>query len=410
MIFNFPERPTFVTHLECSATGERHAADCQHNLSRAGKPLLVRYDLEGVRRALSREQLRERAPTLWRYRELLPVRHSANIVSLGEVMTPIVDVPRIARKLGGGELLIKQEGVLPTGSFKARGQTVGISMAKELGVKAAVIPTAGNAGAAMAAYCSRAGIPCYVFCPEDTPAPTVRQTALQGAKVYLVNGLLDECGKIAGASAKANGWFDMSTLKEPYRIEGKKTMGLELAEQLGWELPDVIFYPTGGGTGFIGMWKAFDEMERIGWIGAKRPRMVCVQSAGCGPVVKAWLEGKEKSERWDNASTFAGGLRAPVAIGDYLIIRVIRESKGFGILISDDEIRAAWQEMGHAEGLLMCPEGAATFAAYKKALRDGRVSRAERAVLFDTASGLKYDMPPAGERIDKDHPPDFAAL
>jgi threonine synthase len=400
-MFNFPEIPTFVSHLECSATGERHAADRLHNLSAAGKPLLVRYDLEAVRRALAREELSEREQTMWRYRELLPVRRSANIVSLGEVMTPIVDAPRIAKRIGGGELLIKMEGMLPTGSFKARGQAVGISMAKELGVKAAVIPTAGNAGAAMAAYCSRAGIASYVFCPEDTPTAVVRQTALQGAQVYLVNGLLDDCGKLAGAGARENGWFDMSTLKEPYRIEGKKTMGLELAEQLGWTLPDVIFYPTGGGTGFIGMWKAFDEMEQIGWIGAERPRMVCVQSAGCGPVVKAWSEGKTKSERWENASTFASGLRAPVAIGDYLILRVIRESKGFGILISDDEIRAAWQEMGHAEGLLMCPEGAATFAAYKKALRDGRVSRTERALLFDTANGLKYDMPEAGTRIDK---------
>ena len=238
----------------------------------------------------------------------------------------------------------------------------------------------------------------------------IGQTALQGAKVYLVNGLLDECGRLAAAAAKANAWFDMSTLKEPYRVEGKKTMGFELAEQLGWELPDVIFYPTGGGTGFIGMWKAFDEMERIGWIGSKRPRMVCVQSTGCGPVVKAWSEGRTKSDRWEHASTFASGLRAPVAIGDYLIIDAIRVSNGFGILVSDDEIRAAWQEMGHSEGLLMCPEGAATFAAYKKALQDGKVSRTERAVLFDTGNGLKYDMPPAGELIDKARPPNFAAL
>jgi threonine synthase len=224
-----------------------------------------------------------------------------------------------------------------------------------------------------------------------------------------VDGLLDECGRIAGALAKANGWFDMSTLKEPYRIEGKKTMGLELAEQLGWELPDVIFYPTGGGTGFIGMWKAFDEMERIGWIGAKRPRMVCVQSTGCAPIVKAWQEGREVSERWQNAATFAGGLRAPVAIGDYLILRIIRESNGFGILVSDDEIRTAWQELGHAEGLLTCPEGAATFAAYKTALKDGRVSRTERAVLFDTASGLKYDMPAGGEPYRSDRRADTPA-
>jgi threonine synthase len=257
----------------------------------------------------------------------------------------------------------------------------------------------------MAAYCSRAGISSFVFCPRDAPRSVIRQTALQGAQVYLVDGLLDECGKLAAASAKANGWFDMSTLKEPYRVEGKKTMGLELAEQLGWDLPDVIFYPTGGGTGFIGMWKAFAEMEQIGWIGAKRPRMVCVQSTGCGPIVKAWLAGKESSDRWADASTFASGLRAPVAIGDYLVIRVIRESKGFGTLISDDEIRSAWQEMGHAEGLMMCPEGAATFAAYKKALQDGTVSRTERVVLFDTADGLKYDLPAGGTTVRRSDGP-----
>jgi threonine synthase len=404
------EPKTYVTHLECSATGDRHDADRLHNLSRAGKPLLTRYDLAAIKAVLPREALKERPWSMWRYRELLPMRRVESIVSLGEVVTPFVTVPRIAKQIGGGEILIKLEGLLPTGSFKARGQAVAISMAKEFGVKDAVIPTAGNAGGAMAAYCSRAGIGSYVFCPEDTPQANIRQTALQGGKVYLVNGLLDECGKIAGAAAKQRGWFDMSTLKEPYRLEGKKTMGFELAEQLNWELPDLIFYPTGGGTGFIGMWKAFDEMEKIGWIGSKRPRMVCVQSSGCAPIVRAWQEGKEQGERWENAQTFASGLRAPASIGDYLVIRVIRESQGFGITVSDEEIRAAWQEMGRTEGLLMCPEGAATFAAYKRALHEGRVSPGERVVLFDTANGLKYEMPKAGQAIDKNQPIDFAAL
>ena len=395
------EQPTFVTHLECSSTGEHHAADELHNLSRAGKPLLVRYDLDGVRRALPRNELKARAPSLWRYRELLPVRRASNIVSLGEVMTPIVNLPKIAGTVGVDELLVKLEGVLPTGSFKARGQSVAISMAKELGVTAAVIPTAGNAGAAMAAYCSRAGMSSYIFCPDDTPSALIGQAAMQGATVYLVDGLLDECGRIASSYAKEHGWFEMSTLKEPYRIEGKKTMGFELAEQLDWQLPDVIFYPTGGGTGFIGMWKAFDEMERIGWIGPRRPRMVCVQSMGCGPIVKAWQEGKESSEPWPNANTFAAGLRAPVAIGDYLVIRVIRESRGSGILVSDEEIREAWREIGKTEGLLMSPEGAATFAAYKRALRQGLVAPKERALLFDTANGLKYPLPSEAKRVDR---------
>ena len=285
------ERPTFVTHLECSFTGERYPADEVHNLSRAGKPLLVRYDLDGVRKALSKEALARRPSDLWRYRELLPVRRTSDIVSLGEVVTPLVPMPKLAAKLGAAEILVKDEGRLPTGSFKARGLVMAVSMGKALGIKHMAMPTNGNAGAALAAYASHCGIKCTIFCPEDTPEVNVSEIALQGATVYRVNGLIDDCGKIVGEGKAKVGWFDVSTLKEPYRIEGKKTMGLELAEQLGWEVPDVILYPTGGGTGLIGMWKAFAELEVIGFIGKKRPRMVAVQAAGCAPIVRAFEGG-----------------------------------------------------------------------------------------------------------------------
>jgi len=393
------ELPTFVTHLECSLTGDRYPADALQTLSKAGRPLLVRYDLDGVRRAVPRDKLVGRPQTLWRYRELLPVRRPENVVSLGEVVTPLVSLPHIAGRLGGGEILVKDEGRLPTGSFKARGLALAVSMAKELGVKRMAMPTNGNAGAAMAAYCSHAGIKAYVFCPDDTPAVNVREIAMQGAAVFLVNGLIDDCGKLVAEGERQVGWFNCSTLREPYRIEGKKTMGIELAEQLGWELPDVIFYPTGGGTGIIGMWKAFAELEVIGWIGPKRPRMVVVQAAGCAPMVKAWEEGVEHAPRWDNAHTFAAGIRVPQAVGDFLILRAVRESGGFAIAVGDDAIADAWQEVAGEEGLLLCPEGAATYAAYKKALADGRVGADERVVLFNCASGLKYPMPEAGKRL-----------
>ena len=327
------ERTTFVTHLECAATGERHAADAVHNLSRAGKPLLVRYDLDGVRKALSKDALARRPPDLWRYRELLPVRRVDDIVSLGEAMTPIVPLRKLAKRLRGGELLVKDEGRLPTGSFKARGLVMAVSMAKALGIKHMAMPTNGNAGAALAAYASHAGIKTTIFCPEDTPEVNVSEIGLQGAAVYRVNGLIDDCGKIVAEGKAKVGWFDVSTLKEPYRIEGKKTMGLELAEQLGWTVPDVIFYPTGGGTGLIGMWKAFAELEAIGFIGAKRPRMVAVQAAGCAPMVRAYEAGVEHAPRWENAQTIASGIRVPQAIGDFLILRAVRESGGFAIAV-----------------------------------------------------------------------------
>jgi threonine synthase len=396
----FGELPTFVTHLECSLTGERYSADTLQTLSKAGRPLLVRYDLDGVRRALPREALATRSQTLWRYRELLPVRRPENVVSLGEVVTPLISLPRIAARLAkGGEILVKDEGRLPTGSFKARGLALAVSMGKELGVSAMAMPTNGNAGAAMAAYCSRAGIKAHVFCPDDTPAVNIREIAMQGAEVFLVDGLIDDCGKLVTEGEREVGWFNCSTLREPYRIEGKKTMGIELAEQLGWQLPDVIFYPTGGGTGIIGMWKAFTELEAIGWIGPKRPRMVVVQAEGCAPMVKAWEEGAEHAPRWQNAHTFAAGIRVPQAVGDFLILRAVRESGGFAIAVTDEAIAEAWREVATEEGLLLCPETAATYAAYKQALADGRVRPNDRVVLFNCASGLKYPMPEAGRRL-----------
>jgi threonine synthase len=341
---------------------------------------------------------------------MLPVRRSENVVSLGEVMTPLIDLPRTAARLGAARLTVKDEGRLPTGSFKARGLALAVSMAKELGIARMAMPTNGNAGAALAAYGSRAGMETFVFCPDDTPPVNVREIALQGARTFLVNGLINDCGRIVGEGTAAMGWFDTSTLKEPYRIEGKKTMGLELAEQLGWAVPDVILYPTGGGTGLIGMWKAFAELEAIGFIGPKRPRMVAVQAAGCAPIVKAFEDGVEHAPLWQDAHTVAAGIRVPVAVGDFLILRAVRESGGFAIAVEDDAIVAALGEMATEEGLMLCPEGAATFAAYRQALADGRIDRGEHAVLFNCATGLKYPLPPAGETLDISRPVDYAAM
>jgi len=404
------ERPTFVTHLECSATGARYPADELHNLSRERKPLLVRYDLEAIKKGLSKQTLAGRPRDLWRYRELLPVRRAGDIVSLGEPVTPILVLPRLAKTLAAGDILVKDESRLPTGSFKARGLALAVSMAKALGVKHMAMPTNGNAGAALSAYASRAGIRSSVFCPADTPEVNVREIALQGASVYRVNGLIDDCGKIVAEGAAKAGWFDTSTLKEPYRIEGKKTMGIELAEQLGWQLPDVILYPTGGGTGLIGMWKAFAELEAIGFIGSKRPRMVAVQAAGCAPIVRAYDAGADHAPRWEDAHTIAAGIRVPQAIGDFLILRAVRESGGFAVAVGDEAITAAIEEVARTEGLLLCPEGAATYAALKQALADGRIGRGEQAVLFNCATGLKYPLPPSERTLDRTRPIDFATL
>jgi threonine synthase len=404
------ERPTFTTHLECSQTGEHYDADQIQGLSDAGKPLLVRYDLKALSQILSKEDLLSRACDLWRYREFLPVRNSANIVSLGEIMTPLIPLHRSILGISSTQVRVKDEGRLPTGSFKARGLALAVSMAKELGITRTAIPTNGNAGAALAAYCSNAGIEAFVFCPDDTPEINVREIALQGAKVWRVNGLINDCGKIVGGGIAQMGWFDISTLKEPYRIEGKKTMGLELAEQLNWQLPDTIFYPTGGGTGLIGMWKAFDELEAIGWIDQRRPRMVAVQAMGCAPIVKAFDEGKDHAELWQDARTIASGIRVPGAIGDFLILDVVRKSGGFAIAVDDDAIIDAQTTVATKDGLLMGPEGAATFAAYLKALNQGLVDVSESAVLFNCGSGLKYPMPVAEQSIDIRKPINYNTL
>jgi threonine synthase len=398
---------TFVTHLECSMTGETYEADQVQGLSKVGRPLLVRYDLPALAQAVTKRALKERGGLgFWRYREFLPVREAKNCVSLGEVMTPLIALDRLGPQRG--KLLVKDEGRLPTGSFKARGLALAVSMAKELGLKHLAMPTNGNAGAAMAAYASRAGIKATVLAPEDTPEVNLREIALQGAEVYKVNGLINDCGKIVGEGKEKVGWFDLSTLKEPYRIEGKKTMGLELAEQLGWKLPDVIFYPTGGGTGLIGMWKAFQELADIGWIGGKRPRMVAVQASGCAPIVKAWEEGAEHAPLWENAHTVAAGIRVPVAVGDFLILRAVRESGGFAMAIDDAVIMEARDRCAREEGLLLCPEGAATLAAYEKALAEGLVKPGERAVLYNCATGLKYPMPETKGSLDRNKPIDYS--
>ena len=399
-------RASFVTHLECSMTGEHFAADQLHGLSKVGRPLLVRYDLAALRAAIPRAMVIARPSDLWRWRELLPVRDAAHIVSLGEIETPLVPVPQS----GGRHVVVKDEGRLPTGSFKARGLVMAVSMAKALGVTKIAMPTNGNAGAALAAYATRCGIETVVLCPDDTPEINVREIALQGARVYRVNGLIDDCGAIVARGAAEGLWFDFSTLKEPYRIEGKKTMGLELAAQFGWELPDAIFYPTGGGTGLIGMWKAFDELEELGWIGAKRPKMFAVQASGCAPIVKAFDEGVEHADRWEGAHTIASGIRVPRAVGDFLILRAVRESGGIAMAVDDDAIEAAVVDCAAKDGLLLCPEGGATLAAYHMARARGLVGADDKVVLFNCATGLKYPMPDQSKVLDRHAEIDLAAL
>lgn len=405
---NTVPRPTFVSHLECGLHGDRYEPDVLHGLSKAGRPLLVKYDLTSLARAISKEELGLRPADLWRYREFLPVRREENIVSLGETLTPLI--PLDSFRSGTGQLWVKDEGRLPTGSFKARGLCVAISMAKELGVKRIALPTNGNAGAAAAAYASRAGIEAYVFCPDDTPEINVREIAAQGAKVWRVNGLINDCGRIVGAGKEAMHWFDLSTLKEPYRIEGKKTMGLELAEQFSWRLPDVIFYPTGGGTGLIGMWKAFNELKQIGWIANPLPRMVAVQASGCAPIVRAFENGQQHAPLWEHAHTIAAGIRVPAAVGDFLILQAVRESRGFATSVDDEAILQARDEVARREGLLMCPEGAATLAAYQHELRSGRIAASESAVLFNCSTGLKYSLPPSPWALDCNQPIDFEKM
>ena len=384
---------SLVTHLECSLTGERYEAGKPKNLSNAGKPLLVRYDLEAAKKTLTRDSIARREPGMWKWRELLPF--DSDPVSLGEPETPIVALT----KTGGANLLVKDEGRLPTGSFKARGLAMAVTMAKQFGIRKIAMPTNGNAGAALAAYGARAGIETIVICPQETPEINVTETAAYGARVYVADGQIDECGALVGKGAAEGLWFDFSTLKEPYRIEGKKTMGLELAEQLGWELPDAIFYPTGGGTGLIGMWKSFDEMEAVGLIGSKRPRMYAVQAEGCAPIVRAFERGDEFAERWEHAATVATGIRVPKAVGDFLILRAVRDSGGAALAVSEDTILKGVEDAARDDGFLLCPEGGAVLAAYRKALGQGLVTSEERVLLFNCANGNKYPLSDRSRRL-----------
>lgn len=381
-----------ATHLECALCGLRHEAKVLQNLCvECGKPLLVRYDLEKAGQTLSVDVLKTREPTLWRYREVLPVENDDNIVSLREGWTPLFLADKLAATLSIRlNLFIKDEGQNPTQSFKARGMTAAISMAKELGVKKVAVPSAGNAASALAAYAAKAGMEAFIFMPSDTPRANIVECEQTGARVTLVDGLITDCGKIVAERKDAEGWYDLSTLKEPYRVEGKKTMGYELAEQLGWSLPDVIIYPTGGGTGLIGMWKAFDEMEQIGWIGSNRPRMISVQAESCAPIVRAFENGERFADEFENAATLASGLRVPRAIGDFLILDAIRASGGAAVSVTDNELIAAVKEIGAATGIFAAPEGAACLPALRKLIDLGSVNEGERIVIFNTGSGVKY--------------------
>jgi threonine synthase len=381
-----------VTHLECANCRKIHEANVLQNLcTDCGKPLLVRYDLHRAAENLTKDSLIHRVPSLWRYREVLPVRHAENIVSLGEGFTPLLKAERLAATLPVKlNLLIKDESTNPTQSFKARGMTAAVSMAKELGVTKTAAPSAGNAAGALAAYAARAGMEAHLFMPKDTPRANIIECEQTGAFVTLVDGLITDCGKIVAERKDAEGWFDVSTLKEPYRAEGKKTMGYELAEQLNWTLPDVILYPTGGGTGLIGMWKAFDEMQTMGWIDERRPRMVSVQAAGCAPVVRAFHAGERFADEFENAHTAASGLRVPKAIGDFLILDALRESGGTAIAVEDAELIAAVREIGAAEGVFCAPEGAACLPALREMIEKDLVKENETVVLFNTGAGVKY--------------------
>ena len=381
-----------VTHLECANCHKNYEAGKLHNLCiECGKPLLVRYDLDKAAETLTKESLITRPPNLWRYREVLPVENDENVVCLGEGLTPLLKTGKLAASLPLKlNLYIKDESTNPTQSFKARGMTAAVSMAKELGVEKVAAPSAGNAAGALSAYASRAGMETFLFMPQDTPKANIIECEQTGANVTLVDGLITDCGKIVAERKDAEGWFDVSTLKEPYRVEGKKTMGYELAEQFGWTLPDIILYPTGGGTGLIGMWKAFDEMEKMGWIDSKRPRMVSVQSIGCAPIVKAFHDGERFADEFPNAHTAASGLRVPKAIGDFLIIDALHESGGTAIAVSDEDLIAAVAEIGAAEGLFCAPEGAACLPALRMMIEQNLVSENETVVIFNTGAGVKY--------------------
>ena len=379
-----------ATHLECTGTGETVESEALHGLSDAGKPYFARYDLDSVRPSFQPSDLPARRADLWRYEEVLPVRDRAFQISLGEGWTPLLEAPRLASRMGVGRIWVKDEGQNPTGSFKDRGLCLAVSRAKELGARELALPSAGNAGGAASAYGAAAGLPVHVVVPMDTPPPILAEMRALGADLQLLDGLITDCGKVVKKGVEEHGWFDLSTLKEPYRVEGKKTMGYEIFEQLGGRLPDGIVYPTGGGTGLIGMWKAFDEMERLGWIGAERPKMFSVQAEGCAPMVRAWQSGATEAEMWQDATTYASGLRVPAAVGDFLILGAVRESGGAAVAIPDCDMAEWVGFLGQDTGIFAAPEGGAVAAAVPALLEMGALDPDDEVVLFNTGSGLKY--------------------
>jgi threonine synthase len=379
-----------LTELRCSLCTRKYEAGKPWNLCECGGPLLVHYDLERLRESWSIDSLASAPDSMWRYAPVLPVEHARSIVSLGEGLTPLLPVPQTASRLGAVDLFIKDDGLNPTGSFKARGLSCAVSMCVELGIRKLAIPSAGNAASALAAYGAAAGLEVHIFMPQDVPQANFIECKAYGANVTLVDGLISDCARIVAERAPREGWFDISTLKEPYRIEGKKTMGYEIAEQMGWELPDAVFYPTGGGVGIIGMWKAFAEMEALGWINSKRPKMIAVQAEGCQPVVRAFNAGAERSEFWAGASTIASGLRVPKPLGDFLILKAVRESGGTAIAVPDSELIDAGIRLATEEGIFISPEGAACVVAAERLLKDGFLKRDDKIVIYNTGSGLKY--------------------
>ncbi|WNG30279.1 threonine synthase [Cystobacter fuscus] len=383
---------SFLSHLECSRCHQTHDADRLQNLCTCGGPLLVRYDLKAVARAVRPANLAGRVSSLWRYRELLPLRDDKHLITLGEGMTPLFPLPRLGASVGLPDLWLKDEGLNPTASFKARGAATGVSRAKELGVTALAMPTNGNAGGAWASYGARAGISVTLVMPTDAPAMSVLEATAVGAHAYMVRGQITDAGAIVGRSAKAHGWFEAATLKEPYRIEGKKTMGYEIAEQLGWSLPDVILYPTGGGVGIIGIYKALLEMRELGWLpdNVRFPKLVAVQAEGCQPIVKAFREGKDVSEKWENASTVAQGIRVPKALGDFLVLQAVRETGGTCVAVSDADTLWGLEQISRQEGAFICPEGAALVGAARQLLREGWLDAGQRVLLLNTGAGIKY--------------------
>jgi threonine synthase len=381
---------SYVSHLDCPVCGSTYDTNSVHQLCSCGSPLLVRYRLEELKNNLDRDQIKVRKPDLWRYHELLPITDPNNVVTLGEGMTPLLHLPNLGNDYGLSHLYMKDEGLIPSGSFKARGAAVGVSKAKELGVQELAMPTNGNAGAAWALYAARAGIKSTIVMPKDAPSITRSEVALAGANLYLVNGLISDAGKIVGQAVARDGLYDASTLKEPYRIEGKKTMGIEIVEQFDWQMPDVILYPTGGGVGLIGIHKALLELIELGWVSGKLPRLVAVQADGCAPIVKAWEEKKERSDFWNDSKTIAFGINVPKALGDFLVLRALYETNGAAVAVSDEELLQEQSKVARLEGAFICPEGAAAFAAARKLTQSGWIKRGEKVVVLNTGAGIKY--------------------